>query len=61
MSDRSLADDELLTARLSLQRPAEADIDAIFAIHSDPATCLHNSSDALARRDEAGEPSRGIS
>ncbi|WAU82817.1 GNAT family N-acetyltransferase [Streptomyces sp. Qhu-G9] len=55
MSDPSLAGEELLTARLSLRRPTEADIDAIFTIHSDPATCLHNSSDALARPEEAGE------
>lgn len=55
MSDRSLTDEELQTARLSLRRPTEADIDAIFAIHSDPGTCLHNPSDALARPDEAKE------
>ncbi|WP_445528784.1 GNAT family N-acetyltransferase [Streptomyces cyslabdanicus] len=55
MSDRSPADEELQTARLSLRRPTEADIDAIFAIHSDPGTCLHNPSDALARPEEAEE------
>ncbi len=53
MSDRRPAAEELLTARLSLRRPAEADIDAIFAIHHDPATCLHNPSDALTRPAEA--------
>jgi RimJ/RimL family protein N-acetyltransferase len=55
MSEWSLAGEELSTARLSLRRPTEADIDAIFAIHSDPATCLHNPSDALARPEEAEE------
>jgi ribosomal-protein-alanine N-acetyltransferase len=55
MTDRSLADEELQTARLSLRRPTAADIDAIHVIHSDPLTCLHNPSDALARHDEAEE------
>lgn len=55
VSDRSLAAEELQTARLSLRRPTEADIDAIFAIHSDPETCLHNPSDALATPHEAEE------
>ncbi|MFG3498728.1 GNAT family N-acetyltransferase [Streptomyces sp. NPDC047928] len=41
------------TARLSLRRPGAGDIDAMFAVHSDPATCLHNPSDALADREEA--------
>lgn len=53
MSDGSPAAGELRTARLWLRRPAEADIDAIFAIHHDPGTCLHNPSDALSRPDEA--------
>ncbi|AMW15329.1 acetyltransferase [Streptomyces qaidamensis] len=55
MSDRSPAGEQLHTPRLSLQRPTEADIDAILAIHRDPETCLHNPSDALTRLDEAGE------
>jgi RimJ/RimL family protein N-acetyltransferase len=55
MSDRGLKDEELQTDRLSLRRPTEADIDAIFAIHSDPRTCWHNPSDALAQRKEAEE------
>ncbi|MEU9883993.1 GNAT family N-acetyltransferase [Sphaerisporangium sp. NPDC051011] len=55
MSDRSLTAEELQTARLSLRRPTEADIDAIFAIHRDPETCLHNPSDALASLNEAEE------
>ncbi|ASU82053.1 N-acetyltransferase [Nocardiopsis gilva YIM 90087] len=54
MSDRSPAGEQLRTARLSLRRPTEADIDAISAIHRDPETRLHNPSDALARLDEAG-------
>lgn len=53
MSDRSLADEQLQTARLSLRRPTQADIDAIFTIHSDPRTCLHNPSDALTRHEQA--------
>ncbi|CAL9492896.1 Acetyltransferase [Streptomyces sp. enrichment culture] len=53
MSDRSPAAEELRTSRLSLRRPTEADIDAILAIHRDPAACLHNPSDALADLDEA--------
>ncbi|GAA4909308.1 RimJ/RimL family protein N-acetyltransferase [Stackebrandtia albiflava] len=55
MSDRNPAAEALRTARLSLRRPAEADINAIFEIHHDPETCLHNPSDALARPDEARE------
>jgi [ribosomal protein S5]-alanine N-acetyltransferase len=47
--------DELLTARLSLRRPTSGDIDAILAIHSNPLTCAHNPSDALATRSEAEE------
>src|ERR1700722_616579 len=53
MSDRSPPAGEPRTARLWLRRPAEADIDAIFAIHHDPGTCRHNPSDALSRPDEA--------
>ncbi|NBM20786.1 GNAT family N-acetyltransferase [Streptomyces sp. GC420] len=55
MRDRSPAGEELWTARLTLRRPTEADVDAIFAIHSDPGTCLHNPSDTLARPGEAEE------
>ncbi|WP_188193303.1 GNAT family N-acetyltransferase [Nonomuraea sp. SYSU D8015] len=55
MLDRSHRSEELLTARLSLRRPVPDDIDAIFAIHSDPAACLHNPSDALSKREEAME------
>lgn len=55
MSDRSPADEELRTARLTLRRPCDTDIDAIFAIHADPVTCLHNPSDALTRPEEAVE------
>lgn len=55
MSDLSPADEQLQTARLSLRRPTEADIGAIFAIHRDSETCLHNPSDALTRLDEARE------
>ena len=55
MSDGSRASEELQTARLSLRRPTAADIDAIFEIHSDPRTCLHNPSDRLTQREEAEE------
>ncbi|MGW0701707.1 GNAT family N-acetyltransferase [Streptomyces sp. NPDC002867] len=59
MSDQGSAAEELRTARLSLRRPTEADIDAIFEIHNDPRTCLHNPSDALARFEEAEELYQG--
>jgi RimJ/RimL family protein N-acetyltransferase len=55
MSDWRRTGDELRTGRLSLRRPTAADIDAIFEIHSDPRTCLHNPSDRLTRREEADE------
>ncbi|WP_043636707.1 GNAT family N-acetyltransferase [Nonomuraea candida] len=55
MLERSHDGEELLTARLSLRPPAPGDIDAILAVHSDPATCLHNPSDALSSREEAAE------
>ncbi|WP_378729695.1 GNAT family N-acetyltransferase [Nocardia brasiliensis] len=41
------------TARLLLRRPTTADIDAIFTIHNDPLTCIHNPSDALTEREQA--------
>jgi len=43
----------LSTSRLTLRRPVEADVAAIFAVHSDPAACAHNPSDALATVVEA--------
>ncbi|AQZ62171.1 acetyltransferase, GNAT family [[Actinomadura] parvosata subsp. kistnae] len=55
MLDESRHAHDLLTGRLSLRRPSPDDIDAIHAIHSDPATCLHNPSDALSKREEATE------
>jgi ribosomal-protein-alanine N-acetyltransferase len=45
--------ESLLTARLSLQRPTLADIDAIFRIHRDRRACAHNPSDMLATRSDA--------
>lgn len=48
-------DEELLTARLVLRRPAPQDTGAIFAIHSDPRTYVHNPSDALSSLEEAGQ------
>ncbi|MZF89835.1 GNAT family N-acetyltransferase [Streptomyces sp. SID5643] len=53
MNDRSPEAVELKTARLLLRRPTTADVDAIFAVHRDPQTCIHNPSDALARPEEA--------
>ncbi|MBM7171218.1 GNAT family N-acetyltransferase [Streptomyces sp. G44] len=47
------AEPELRTTRLSLRRPVEGDIGAIFAIHRDPETCRHNPGDALGRFTEA--------
>ena len=55
MNDWSRAGEELRAARLSLRRPTAADVDAIFAIHSDPRTCLHNPSDRLTQREGAEE------
>jgi ribosomal-protein-alanine N-acetyltransferase len=46
-------DQEMVTERLSLLRPAPADVDAIFSINSDQRACAHNPSDRLATRDEA--------
>jgi RimJ/RimL family protein N-acetyltransferase len=53
MSDQSPSAEELRTDRLVLRRPTTADIDAILAVHSDPAACFHNPSDALTRFEEA--------
>jgi [ribosomal protein S5]-alanine N-acetyltransferase len=53
MSDPSRAAEELVTRRLSLRRPAPADVYAIFSINSDQRACAHNPSDMLATRDEA--------
>ncbi|MFG2841886.1 GNAT family N-acetyltransferase [Kitasatospora sp. NPDC048296] len=47
--------EELMTRRLSLRRPTAGDLDAVLAIHRDPATCVHNPSDALTSRAEAEE------
>ena len=53
MNDLGRAAEELVTVRLSLRRPAPADVDAIFSIHSYQRACAHNPSDMLATRDEA--------
>jgi [ribosomal protein S5]-alanine N-acetyltransferase len=53
MSDPRRATEELTSARLSLRRPAFADVNAIFSINSDPRACAHNPSDSLANRVEA--------
>ncbi len=52
MTDRAF-DEELRTERLTLRRPVAADIDAIFAVHHDPRTLIHNPSDAIATVGEA--------
>jgi [ribosomal protein S5]-alanine N-acetyltransferase len=44
---------ELVTLRLSLRRPTQADIDAVHRIHSDPRACAHNPADALVHRADA--------
>lgn len=44
---------ELLTDRLSLRRPAEGDVAAILAVHSDPLAYAHNPGDRLADLAEA--------
>jgi [ribosomal protein S5]-alanine N-acetyltransferase len=53
MSDPCRDGEELVTRRLSLRRPAPADVHAIFSINSDQRACAHNPSDMLATRDEA--------
>jgi hypothetical protein len=53
MSDSSRDGEELVTRRLSLRRPAPADVHVIFSINSDQRACAHNPSDMLATRDEA--------
>jgi [ribosomal protein S5]-alanine N-acetyltransferase len=55
VSDGSRSGEELQTARLSLERPTAADIDAILEIHGDPRACLHNPSDRLTKREGAEE------
>lgn len=45
----------LRTPRLVLRRPSVADIDAIYAIHSDARACEHNPADVLASRRDAAE------
>ncbi|ANN17539.1 acetyltransferase [Amycolatopsis orientalis] len=44
---------ELRTARLLLRRPLPEDLDAIFALHTDPEACAHNPSDLLETREDA--------
>ncbi|GAA2544131.1 hypothetical protein GCM10010435_10740 [Winogradskya consettensis] len=46
---------QIVTKRLTLRRPAPADIDAIFALHHDPEACAHNPSDLLATHADAEE------
>jgi ribosomal-protein-alanine N-acetyltransferase len=45
----------LRTSRLVLRQPVEADVDAVWRIHSDPSACAHNPGDAISTRDEAVE------
>ncbi|AGL20282.1 GNAT family N-acetyltransferase [Actinoplanes sp. N902-109] len=44
---------EIVTARLTLRRPARPDIDAVLAINGNPEACRHNPSDLLATRADA--------
>ena len=53
MDDHPFDNAELLTRRLSLRRPEPSDVDAVFAVHSDPRACAHNPGDAVADRAEA--------
>lgn len=48
----------LRTPRLSLSAPTDADIDAIFAIHSDARTYEHRPELAMKTREEATELAR---
>jgi len=43
----------VLTARLTLRRPEEGDVDAILRIHRDRLACEHNPSDMITVRAEA--------
>jgi ribosomal-protein-alanine N-acetyltransferase len=45
--------EEMTTARLSLRRPALADVDAILSINGNERACVHNPSDAIATREQA--------
>ena len=45
----------LPTPRLTLRRPVESDVDAIWRIHSDPLACAHNPGDAISTREAAAE------
>lgn len=45
----------LITGRLILRAPAADDAAAHFAIHSDPATNIHNPSGPIARRSDSDE------
>jgi ribosomal-protein-alanine N-acetyltransferase len=51
--ERHTGAEELQTGRLLLNRPVPDDLDAIFAVHQDPAAYAHNPSDALATRKDA--------
>lgn len=41
------------TARLTLRQPAETDVEAIFELHSDPKTNLHNPAGPMKHRSDA--------
>ena len=45
----------MLTQRLILKRPTEADVDAIFELHSDPRTNTHNPAGPMQTRAAATE------
>ena len=49
------ADPWLTTPRLILRRPTPADLDRLFAIHSDPETYRHLPNHAMTRLDQAAE------
>jgi RimJ/RimL family protein N-acetyltransferase len=51
---------ETRTARLLLRRPRESDLDAVFAIHSDPETNRFNPAGPMATRKQAEASLQGF-
>lgn len=55
MTDMTADSTPLMTERLSLRPPQDADVDAVFKIHSDPLTYRHRPELTMKDRDEAVE------
>jgi RimJ/RimL family protein N-acetyltransferase len=53
MGEERFNNEQLMTPRLSLDRPTPAVIPDVYRIHRDPVACAHNPSDRLATRGEA--------